>query len=107
MIRPIGEVAYEPTPQDGPVDNQTLIRRPADGEKSIPMTDGGPAAGPKAETRPKERSFDPADVPLMHKAPPPSELPEWSEGEVMPLIIIEHNSGVVILRTFCYHNLRG
>ena len=99
MIRPVDEVAYEPTPRDGPVDNQTLMRRPADGEKSIPMTDGGPAAGPKTVTMPKERSFDPEAVPLMHKAPPPSELPEWSDGEVMPLIILEHNSGVVIPRT--------
>ena len=99
LIRPVDEVAYEPTPRDGPVDNQTLMRRPADGEKSVPMTEGGPAAGPKTVTRPKERSFDPEAVPLMHKAPPPSELPEWSDSEVMPLIIIEHNSGVVIPRT--------
>ena len=35
----------------------------------------------------------------MHEAPPPSELPEWADGEVMPLIIIEHNLGVVIPRT--------
>ena len=90
MIRPVDEVAYEPTPRDGPVDNQTLMR---------PMTDGGPAAGPKTVTRPKERSFDPEAVQLMHKTPPPSELPEWSDGEVMPLIIIEHNSGVVIPST--------
>ena len=62
-------VAYEPTPQDRPVDNQTLMRRPADGEKSIPMTDEGPAAGPKAVTRPKEGSFDPVAVPLLHNAP--------------------------------------
>ena len=99
LIRPVDEVAYEPTPRDGPVDNQTLMRRPADGEKSVPMTDGRPAAGPKAVTRPKERSVDPEAVPLIHKAPPPSELPEWSDGEGMPLIIIEHNSGVVIPRT--------
>ena len=35
----------------------------------------------------------------MYKAPPPSDLPEWSDNEVMPLIIIEHNSGVAIPRT--------
>ena len=99
LIRPVYGVAYEPTPRDGPVDNQTLMRRPADGEKSVPMTEGGPAAGTKMVTRPKERSFDPEAVLLMHEAPPPSELPEWADGEVMPLIIIEHNSGVVIPRT--------
>ena len=74
------------------------MRRPADGEKSIPMTDGRQAAGPKTVIRPKEGSVDPEAVPLLHKAPP-SELPEWSDGEVMLLIIIEHNSGVVIPRT--------
>ena len=84
---------------DVPVDNQTLMRRPADGEKSIPMTDGSQAAGPKTVIRPKEGSVDPEAVPLLHKTTPPSELPEWSDGEVMPLIIIEHNSGVVIPRT--------
>ena len=99
LVRPVDEVAYDPTPRDGPVDNQSLMRRPADGEKSVPMTEGRPAAGTKTVTRPKERSFDPEAVPLMHEAPPPSELPEWADGEVMPLIIIEHNSGVVIPRT--------
>ena len=99
VIRPVDVVAYEPTPLDVLVDNQTLMRRPADGEKSIPMTDGRQAAGPKTVIRPKEGSVDPEAVPLLHKAPPLSELPEWSDEEVMPLIIIEHNSGVVITRT--------
>ena len=92
-------LAYDPTPRDVPVDNQTLRRRQADGEKSIPTTDGRPAAGPKMIIRPKEGEVDPEAVPLPHKAPPPSEVPEWSDGEVMPLIIIEHNSGVVIPKT--------
>ena len=95
LLSPVDEVANDPTPRDGPVDNQTLMRRPADGEKSVPMTEGGPT---KTVTRPKERLFDPEAVPLMHEAPPPSELPEWEDGEVVPLIIIEHNSGVVIPR---------
>ena len=44
-IRPVNVMAYEPTPQDVPVDNQTQMRRQADGEKSIPTTDGRPATG--------------------------------------------------------------
>ena len=99
MSRPVDEAAYEPTPQERPVDNQTLMERPADGEESRLMTGGGPADGPKTEPRPKERPVDPETVPLMYKAPPPSDLPEWSDSEVMPLIIIEHNSGVAIPRT--------
>ena len=97
--RPVDEAAYEPTPRERPVDNQTLMERLADGEESIPMTGGGPADGPKTEPRPKERPVDPETVPLMYKAPPPSDLPEWSDSEVMPLIIIENNSGVAIPRT--------
>ena len=99
VIRPVDVMAYEPTPRDVPVVNQTIMRRPADGEKSIPTTEGRPAAGPKTIIRPKEGEVDPEAVPLLHKAPPPSEVPEWSDGEVMPLIIIEHNSGVVIPKT--------
>ena len=38
-------------------------------------------------------------VPLLYKPPPPSDLPEWSDSEVMPLIIIENNSGVANPRT--------
>ena len=97
--KPVDEAAYEPTPWERPVDNQTLMKRPADGEESRPMTGGGPADGPKTKPRPKERLVDPETVPLMYRALPPSDLPEWSDSEVMPLIIIENNSGVAIPRT--------
>ena len=49
--------------------------------------------------RPKEGEVDPEAVPLLPKTPPPSEVPEWSDGEVMPLIIIENNAGVVVPKT--------
>ena len=98
-IRPVDVVACEPTPQDVPVDNRMILRQPADGEKSIPMTDERLAAGPKTIMRPKEGAVDQEAVPLLHKAPPPSEVPGWSDGEVMPLIIIENNAGVVIPKT--------
>ena len=67
-IRPVSPITKELTPRDEGCDNQTSMRRPADGEKSIPTTDG------------------------RHKAPPPSEVPEWSDGEVMHVIIIDNNS---------------
>ena len=95
-IRPVNVMAYESTPRDERFDNQTIMRRPADGEKSIPTTDGRPAAGPNMIIRPKEGEVDPEAVPLLHKAPPLSEVPEWSDGEVMPLIIIENTSSGVI-----------
>ena len=59
----------------------------------------GRPPGPKMIIRPKEGEVDPEAVPLPHKAPPLSEVPEWSDGEVMPLIIIEQNSGVVVPKT--------
>ena len=93
-IRPVDVVAFEPTPRDVPVDNQSILRRPADSEKSHPITDGGLATGPKTMIRPKEGTVDQETVTLPYKAPPPSEVPEWSNGEVMPLIIIEHKSEV-------------
>ena len=87
--RPVDVLAYEPTPRERPVDDQ----------KSGPMTSGGPADRPKTEPRPNERPVDPKTVPLLYKPPPPSDLPEWSDSEVMPLIIIENNSGVANPRT--------
>ena len=98
-VRPVDDPAHEPTPRERPVDNPTLRGRPADDQKSEPTTSGGPADGPKSEPGPKERSVDPKTVPLMYKPPPPSDLPEWSDSEVMPLIIIENNSGVANPRT--------
>ena len=98
-IRPVNVMTYESTPRDERFDNQAIIRRPANGDKSIPTTDGRPTAGPNMIIRPKEGEVDPEAIPLLHKAPPPSEVPEWSDGEVMPLIIIENNSSGVNLKT--------
>ena len=92
--RPVDDPAYESTPRERPVDNPTLRGKPVNDQKSGPPTSGWPADGPIPEPRPKERPVDPKTVPLMYKPPPPSDLLEWSDSEVMPLIIIENNSGV-------------
>ena len=97
--RPLDEAAHEPTPRERPVDNPNLRERPVDDQESGPMTSGGPADGPKSGPRPKETPVDPKTVPLLYKPPPPSDLPEWSDSEVMPLIIIENSSGVANPRT--------
>ena len=81
-FRPVDVVGFEPTPRNVPVDNQSIIRRPADGEKSQPITDGGLAAGPNTMVRPKEGAVDQESVTLPYKAPPPSEVLEWSNGEL-------------------------
>ena len=41
---------------------------------------------------PKKRPVDPKNVPLIYFPPPPADLPEWSDSEVMPLISIENSS---------------
>ena len=97
--RPSDEAAHEPTLRERPVDNPNLRERPVDDQESGPMTSGGPADGPKSGPRPKETPVDPKTVPLLYKPPPPSDLPEWSDSEVMPLIIIENSSGVANPRT--------
>ena len=91
-IGPVKPIMYELTPRDEGCDNQSNMRRPADGEKSVPTTDGRPATGPKTIIRPKGGEAETEAVPLLHEAPPPSEVPDCSDGEAMPLIIIDNNS---------------
>ena len=95
MKRPVDVPAYELTPRERPTDDPTPRGRPVDDPKSEPTTSGRPADGPKSEPKPKERLVDPKTVPLMYKPPPPADLPEWSDSEVMPLIIIENSCGKV------------
>ena len=104
-------IIYELTPRDEGGDNQSNMRRPADGEKSVPTTDGRPATGPQTIIRPKGGEAETEAVQLLHEAPPPSEVPDWSDGEAMPLIIIDNNSemlptnGYWPILTICYQNL--
>ena len=98
-VRPVNLMTYELTPRDGKLVNQTIMRQSADGEKLIPTTDGRPATGPKLIISPKEGKVHPESVPLLPKTPPPSEVPEWSDGELMPLIIIENSAGVIVPKT--------
>ena len=95
-IRPVKPIMYELAPRDEGCDNQSNMRRPADGEKSIPTTDGRPATGPKTIIRPKGGEAETEAVLLLYKAPPPSEVPDWSDGEVMPLIIIDNKSEMLV-----------
>ena len=78
--RPVDDVVYDSTPPDRPVDDQNLRGRPGD--------------DPTYEPKPKGRPVDPNTVPLWCEPPPPADLPEWSESEVMPLIIIDNSSVV-------------
>ena len=91
-IGPVKPKMFELMPREEGCDNQSYMRQPADGETSIPTTDGRPATGPKTIIRLKGGEADTETVPLLHKAPPPSEVPDWSDREAMPLIIIDNSS---------------
>ena len=101
--RPVDVPAYEPTPRERPFDvpahEPTPRERPADGSAYEPTLRGRPVDDPKSEPTPKKRPVDPKNVPLICLPPPPGDLPEWSDSEVMPLIIIENGSAVEKPRT--------
>ena len=91
-IGPVKPMMYEVTPRDEGNDNQSNERRPADDETSVPTPDGRPDTGPRTIIRPKGGEAETEAVSLLREAPPPSEVPDWSDGEAMPLIIIDNNS---------------
>ena len=72
--------------------NQTNVRRLEDGDGTVPMTGGGPDIGPVTMLSPQGGEALPEPAPQLHQPPPPSEVPDWSDGEAMPLIIIENSS---------------
>ena len=78
--RPVDVLVYEPTPRERPVDAPELRERSVDDQAY--------------EQMPKGRPVKPKTVPVWCEPPPPADLPEWSESEVMPLIIIENSSVV-------------
>ena len=100
--RPTDRPAYKPTPRERPVDGPksepTPRERPVDGPKSEPTPRERPVDGPKSEPTPRERPVDTKTDTLIY-IPPAADLPEWSDSEVMPLIIIENSSVVEKPRT--------
>ena len=80
IARPVDVLVYEPTPRERPVDVPQLRGRPVDNQTYEPMKKGRPVK--------------PKTVPVWCEPPPSADLPEWSESEVMPLIIIENSSVV-------------
>ena len=87
-IRPVDVVAFERRPRYVPVDIESRLGRPTEGEKSHPSM----ADGPTTMIGPKEGMVVQDTVTLPYQTPPPCDAPEGANGEVMPLIIIEHKS---------------
>ena len=56
------------------------------------MIGGGPDTGPGTISGPQGGEAFSVSTPLLHQPPLPSEVPDWSVGEAMPLIIIEKSS---------------
>ena len=69
------------------------VRKRDPGPVNQPELTDGPASEPKPEPMPRERPVKMKSDSLIDK-PPAAELPEWSDTEVMPLIIIEGSSVV-------------
>ena len=92
--RPVDVPAYEPTPRERPVDvpaYESMPReRPVDGPAYEPTPRERLVDVPAYEPTPRERPVDTKNFPLIY-IPPPADLPEWSDSEVMPLIIIENS----------------
>ena len=56
------------------------------------MIGGGPDTGPVTISGRQGGETFSVSTPLLHQPPLPSEVPDWSDGEAMPLIIIEKSS---------------
>ena len=78
--------------QEEGCDNQSNIRRLEGGDGTALMTGGGPDTGPGTMSGPRGGEALSVPAPPLHQPPPPSEVPDWSDGEAMPLIIIENSS---------------
>ena len=90
-IGPVPPITNELKSQDEGCANQTSIRRLDGGDGTVPTTGGGPDTGPKTILSPQGGEAISEPAPQLHQAPPPSEVPDWSDGEAMPLIIIDNS----------------
>ena len=68
------------------------FRRLRGDEVPTRMIGGGPDAGSGTISGPQRGEGFSVSTPLLHQPPLPSEVPDWSDGEAMPLIIIEKSS---------------
>ena len=90
-------ITKEVQSQEEGCDIQPNIRRLEEGDGTALMTGGGPDTGPGTMSGPRRGEAFSVPAPQLHQPPPPSEVPDWSDGEAMPLIIIENSSDVLRL----------
>ena len=91
---PVGSIVFS-SDEDAPLSSgrkdQRKVRKRDPDPVNRPEPTDGPASEPKPEPTPRERPVEMKSDSLIDN-PPAAELPEWSDTEVMPLIIIEGGS---------------
>ena len=97
-IGQVPPIMKEVQSQEAGCDHQTVIRRLEDGDGTVLMTGGGPDAGPEMMLGPRGGEALSESAPQRHQPPPPSEVPDWSDGEVdsddvLPLSPAMNSSG--------------
>ena len=92
--RIFGDGRGPPITEEGPSQEEgnDQVRRLEEGDGTTRMTGGGPDAGPGTMSGTRRGEALSVPAPQLHLPPPPSEVPDWSDGEAMPLIIIETSS---------------
>ena len=80
--------------EDGQTQEEALGRsqRLLEDDFRTRMIGGGPDTGPVTISGRQGGEAFSVSTPLLHQPPLPSEVPDWSDGEAMPLIIIEKSS---------------
>ena len=90
---PVGSIMFssdEDVPLSPGHEDRRKVRKRNPRPVSQPEPTDGPASEPTPEPTPRERPVEMKTDSLIDK-PPAAELPEWSDTEVMPLIIIENS----------------
>ena len=75
-----------PITQEGPSQEEGnhQVSRLEEGDGTTRMTGGGPDAGPGTMLGTRRGEVLSVPAPQLHLPPPPSEVPDWSDGEAMP-----------------------
>ena len=94
---PVGSIVFS-SDEDVQLSPGQEDRRKVRKRDPRPVSQPRPTDGPASEPTPRERPVETKTDSLIDK-PPAAELPEWSDSEVMPLIIIENSSVVEKPRT--------
>ena len=80
------------TPEAARSDVPLFARRVVAQEGPAPTTDRGPDVETASKTQTPPRKVSSQVIRQLHRPPPPSEVPDWSDGEGTPLLIVANLS---------------